>query len=209
MIQRLNIREKISFFDERASIWDEMVPEETHYPLIWAGLESIGVQPDERVVDLGCGTGIVTKALLKRMSSRGRVFAVDFSKKMIAVSKSKIPDKRVSWNTSDAAELSFPANEMDRVICFSAWPHFHHAKIVAQTCFHMLKPNGNLHIWHGSSRNLINKIHADAGPAVADDVLPPAEEVSAMLEEVGFFIHTCVDNENAYLITAEKRIHED
>jgi len=45
----------------------------------------MGVNPDETVLDVGCGTGNLTGALLARLSATGRVIAVDISPRMIEV----------------------------------------------------------------------------------------------------------------------------
>ncbi|HEX5117994.1 MAG TPA: methyltransferase domain-containing protein [Pseudonocardiaceae bacterium] len=57
------------------------------------------------VVDLACGTGITTEAVLSVLDRRGRVVAVDASAAMLTADRSFIHDDRVRWLHSPAERL--------------------------------------------------------------------------------------------------------
>lgn len=48
-------------------------------------LEAVGVRPGERVLDAGCGPGLLTRELARLAGAAGRVLAVDKSAEMLAV----------------------------------------------------------------------------------------------------------------------------
>jgi len=200
----MSVDPRIEFFDGIAEKWDGWEDLATLPGRLDAGLLELGMAPDETVLDVGCGTGNLTAALLVRMSGAGRVLAVDISPKMIAVARRKVPDQRVTWHASDARCLPLPDGCCDRVICYSVWPHFHHPGDVARELRRVLRPGGHLHIWHLIPRERVNQIHASAGPAVQHDVLPPAQEIAALLARSGFQPVAAEDTPDRYLVSARR-----
>jgi ubiquinone/menaquinone biosynthesis C-methylase UbiE len=76
---------------------------------------------DAQVVDLACGTGITTKAVLAVLGERGTVVAVDASEAMLATASSLVVDERVTWLKAPAEHLSeYPLEDVDAVVCNSA-----------------------------------------------------------------------------------------
>src|SRR3954471_15853393 len=55
-----------------------------------------GVAPDAAVLDVGCGTGRVTEALL-RLVPRGRVLAIDASAEMVVLARRRFGDRAQVW----------------------------------------------------------------------------------------------------------------
>ncbi len=196
--------DKASFFDGIAPKWDGWQELDELAVTLDAGLASFGMGERENVLDVGCGTGNLTRALLKRLASDGRVTAVDLSSEMIETAKQKISYSRVTWRVADALDLPAADRSFDRVICYSVWPHFEDHPAVLKELARALKPGGMLHIWHLSSRQVINDIHASAGPAVKNDVLLPVGETRALLEANGFHPVVADEDDTHYLISAVK-----
>jgi len=200
----LNDNPRTSHFDRIADQWDGWHDLATLAQRFAAGLEELGVTSDELVLDVGCGTGNLTQALLAKLSPAGRVVAVDIAERMLQVARRKIPDPRVTWHRASAEELPLPDRTCDRVVCFSVWPHFSAAERAARELARVLRPGGHLHVWHLASRQAINHIHANAGEAVRHDVLPAATEVAALLAGAGLRVTQSVDSDDRYLVTATK-----
>ncbi len=192
------------YFDSIAEEWDGWMDLDRVTARLANGLDAFGIGPDETVLDIGCGTGNLTRALLGRLSDQGRVLAVDISPWMIAAARRKIDDRRVRWLVADATRLSLPSAAADRAICFSVWPHFPKPAAVAHELHRILGPGGLLHVWHIDSRETINHIHAEAGEAVRGDVLRPAKEVARLLQAAGFYPQAEVDDDDEYLVSARK-----
>jgi ubiquinone/menaquinone biosynthesis C-methylase UbiE len=194
-------RAKSEFFNGIAEKWDGWEDLPTLAGRLSAGLDALGVRPEEVVLDIGCGTGNLTLALLARLSPSGRVAAVDIASRMIEAAQHKIQDSRVEWHIADIHCLPLPEFRADRAICFSVWPHVDDREAAAAELLRVLKPGGFLHIWHLSSRAKINEIHASAGGPIHDDLLPPAAETASLLTKCGFRVVTVIDDENQYLVS--------
>lgn len=195
---------RVAFFDEIAEKWDTWEDLPALQQKLAAGLDEFGVRPNETVLDIGCGTGNLTQALLKRLSPEGRIVAVDISPCMIARAQDKNPDLRVTWHCTNVCELPLADESCDRVFCYSVWPHFDKPGAAIGELRRVLRLSGFLHVWHLRPREEINAIHASAGEAVRHDILPPAGEVADRLLQAGFQVITTIDDSKQYLVNAIK-----
>ncbi len=194
-----------AYFDSIADEWDGWMDMPRIDSRLDEGLELFGVGGEERVLDAGCGTGNLTRRLLRRLNDAGRVIAVDVSPEMIRLAREKNPDSRARFRVEDLRHLSAGDGELDRVICFSMWPHVAEPERALEEIYRVLKPGGRLHVWHIDSRQTINHVHANAGEAVRGDMLIPAKELAAMVAGAGFAVHEIVDTDTEYRVSAEKR----
>ncbi len=129
--------------------WDDMV---VLGQRLAAGLAAFGMTEGETVLDVGCGTGNLTLAILKALGSNGRVIAVDISPRMIEVARAKVRDARSTFHVADAESLPLADASCDRIVCFSVWPHFPDQDAVAHELGRVLRPGGHVHVWHLASR---------------------------------------------------------
>jgi ubiquinone/menaquinone biosynthesis C-methylase UbiE len=195
-----------AFFDHIADGWDARVAKPDFLERLRRAFDELGVQPGETVLDLGCGTGNLTQLLLARVSEAGRVIAVDFSPRMIALAEEKIgADARLTLVLADAGDLPLPDASVDRVVCFSAWPHFPDGAAVAAQLARILRPGGMLHVLHVASRQTINHIHARAAGPVAHDLLIPAAALAALFADFGLPPRTVIDAGDLYHVAAQRR----
>jgi ubiquinone/menaquinone biosynthesis C-methylase UbiE len=192
------------YFDDLANRWDDFYDTDRVRPLLIDGLCRLAVEPGEQVIDLGCGTGALLGCLLEHLGPQGRVHAVDFSPRMIEKAKAKHQDDRVSFLVADAGKIPVPDASMDRVLCFSAWPHFPDPDAVIKELLRLLKPGGRLHVWHVDSREKINDIHKHAHAAVHHDILESADQLCGRMCRMGLVIEEQRDDQDTYLITARK-----
>lgn len=196
---------KAAYFDGIADEWDSRDDQDAVGRKLEADLEELGVGADETVLDVGCGTGNLTRALLSRLSADGRVVAVDISARMVERAKDKVRDPRVTWHVADARSLPLADGSCDRIVCCAVWPHFDDREAIAAELGRILRDGGFLHVWHLVPRARVNEIHASAGEAVRRDVLPPALETARLLEATGFKVLHTVDTSDRYLVTATRR----
>jgi SAM-dependent methyltransferase len=71
-----------------------------------------------RVLDVGCGTGIVARRAAVRVGSGGRVVGLDLNDGMLAVARaaSATLSPPIEWRQGNAAELPFPEASFDVVL---------------------------------------------------------------------------------------------
>lgn len=191
-----------TYFDGLSSRWDGFTDAAKVRGALTAVLQPYAIHTDEHIVDLGCGTGNLSHVLCAGLGPRGRVTAVDISPAMIDVASGRLQDPRVRWVVADAMSLPIERNTADRVICFSAWPHFPDPLSVARELGRVLRASGSLHIVHIDAREKINAIHTGVGGAIGQDILPPAGDLVALLRDAGFDPYEHVDDPDAYRVSA-------
>ena len=192
------------YFDSIADKWDGWMDMERINARIEDGLKRFEVGGGENVLDVGCGTGNLTRKILERLNDAGRVTAVDVSDHMVELAREKNRDSRASFLVADVTDLPLEDAGLDRVICFSMWPHVSEPEAALNELNRVLKPGGKLHVWHIDSKETINHVHANAGEAVHNDVLVPAEELAEVVRGAGFDVRTVIDNDEEYVVSAVK-----
>jgi len=88
-----------------------------------ATLTHLTVQPGERVLDVGCGTGLLLARLAERAPA-GHLAGVDLSPAMIGEARRRLPD-HVLLAVADAEDLPFATASFEVVVSSSAfhyWP---------------------------------------------------------------------------------------
>ena len=106
-------------------------------------VEQADIQPGMRVLDLGCGTGVTTQAVLTALQGQGHVFGVDISGPMLDVAREKITSNRVMFVRADAAAVADIIIEpVDRIVCNSVFWQFRHKPQVLSALHRVLKPDG-------------------------------------------------------------------
>jgi ubiquinone/menaquinone biosynthesis C-methylase UbiE len=73
----------------------------------------------ERVLDVGCGTGIVAREVASRLGAPAAVTAVDLSANMLAVARvaAARDSLTIEWLEGNAEQLPFHDGAFDLVLC--------------------------------------------------------------------------------------------
>jgi len=77
-------------------------------------LDHAGVKAGTRVLDVGCGTGILARAAHERVTPSGHVDAVDPNDGMLAVARRSQPS--IDWRSATAESLPFSDRSFDRTV---------------------------------------------------------------------------------------------
>ncbi len=81
---------------------------------------ALGLRPGDRVLDVACGTGLNFPHLRELVGARGQVVGIDLSPGMLDIARRLIATrgwKNVDTHEADAAQLPFPDESFDKVIC--------------------------------------------------------------------------------------------
>lgn len=101
-------------------------------------------EPD-RVLDLGCGIGAMTRRLIERGAAHP--YAVDFSPLQIAEARRRTPAGAASFSVADGRHLPFPDGRFDLV--YTSWflEHVPHPREILREAYRVLAPGGSY--WAG------------------------------------------------------------
>lgn len=81
-------------------------------------LQVAALRPGERVLDVACGTGVVTRLAAERVGPSGSVAGLDLNPGMLAVARSKTPSNlSIDWYESSAEAMPLPDEVFDVVLC--------------------------------------------------------------------------------------------
>lgn len=74
--------------------------------------------PLQSVLELACGTGIVTRQLRKALPAQTRIVATDLNRAMFEFAQKKSqPNENIEWQEADAGALPFAAETFDAAVC--------------------------------------------------------------------------------------------
>jgi ubiquinone/menaquinone biosynthesis C-methylase UbiE len=81
-------------------------------------LEHLAVQANDRILDVGCGTGSLTLAISRRLGHYGSVWGIDAAPRMIAIArrKAQVASLPAQFDPGVAEDLEFPDGTFDLVV---------------------------------------------------------------------------------------------
>ena len=162
-----------------------------HAPFANRVLDDVHLRSGERVVDVGCGTGMLTLAAASSLGPRGVALGIDVARGMVAqarqnAARSGIPT--VAFLRMDARNLAWRDSSMDAVVSCLGLPFIGWRGFFAEA-YRVLHPGGRIVAceWAGGGtavtrifRELLNRAEAGNPP---QDILR-LEEARACLREI-------------------------
>ncbi|GAA1563799.1 methyltransferase domain-containing protein [Kribbella sancticallisti] len=105
-------------------------------------LDGAGVAAGQRVLDVGCGTGIVARTAAERVGSTGTVAGVDLNEAMLAVARRVAPE--LQWRQGDAGALPFDPASFDVVLSQMAMMFFPEPAAALREMRRVVRPGGTV-----------------------------------------------------------------
>lgn len=110
-------------------------------------LAATGIRPGMTVADVGAGTGLYTRLFAKAVGPKGKVYAVDVSKKFIDNILRTAREQglnSVEGIVNTQTDTKLPANSVDLVFLSDTYHHFEHPRPIMASIHRALKPGGTL-----------------------------------------------------------------
>ena len=79
-------------------------------------VEAAALEPGERVLDVACGTGIVTRLAAGRVGAEGSVAGLDINPAMLGVARTAVSDPSIEWYESSAESIPTADGSFDAVL---------------------------------------------------------------------------------------------
>jgi ubiquinone/menaquinone biosynthesis C-methylase UbiE len=165
-------------------IWNEVAP---RYHKRWASvnkgpfqstkklIELVNINKNNLVLDVACGTGVVTKQIQKKIGRSGYVIGIDTSSTAIKIAKKwNEKNKNLGFVNIDAENFTF-SKKFDIVTCQYALFFFPNAQKALKNMKNSLKKSGTIGISvHGSKDNVpfFSSI-LDSAKKYIPDYVPP------------------------------------
>lgn len=112
-------------------------------PLAADLIEVARLDAGERVLDVACGTGVVTQLAAKRVGSSGVVAGLDINPGMLAVARSvAAPAAAIEWYESAAEVTPFPDEAYDAALCQLGLQFFADQSAALRELRRVLAPGG-------------------------------------------------------------------
>lgn len=157
------------------------------------------VEENGSVLELACGTGILTRALRNHLPSTAKLTATDLNEPMFRQAAAKFREhEAVQWLQADACSLPFGDRMFDAVVCQFGIMFVPDKLLAAHEAHRVLKPGGVFlfNVWDAMEHNALGQLtHHTIESFFEKD--PPAfyevpfsyhdqAEIKRVLEEAGF-----------------------
>lgn len=108
-------------------------------------LDRLNLSEGEKVLDVGCGQGLLLSRLSKTYKIKG--VGIDVSEKSIQSAKKNFGGKNLSFKVAEAARIPFPNSSFDAVVSFDALEHIRAQEKAVAEMVRVLKPGGSLLVY--------------------------------------------------------------
>jgi ubiquinone/menaquinone biosynthesis C-methylase UbiE len=112
------------------------------------------------VLEIACGTGILTRRLRNSLPPAARLVATDLNPGMLAFARAKFSTtENLDWQEADAGALPFPDNSFDAVVCQFGLMFVPDKAAAMRECYRVLGPGGVFlfNVWDSIERNPIGQ----------------------------------------------------
>lgn len=119
-------------------------------------LEQVCLQPGEAVLDVACGTGLVTLAAAAAVGPRGRVLGTDISGVMVERARQAATEaghRQVGFERAHGESLDLPEGSFDVALCALGLMYFPDPESAVRRMARVLRPGGRIGLAVWGSRH--------------------------------------------------------
>jgi ubiquinone/menaquinone biosynthesis C-methylase UbiE len=144
MDARLQLRVQRYGWDRAATSY-EMAWKQALAPATEGVLNAAKLQPGERVLDVACGSGLLTRAAWQAVASRGgAVVGTDISELMLAEAAARLPECRFVRSDAQTLNEVVPDGHFDVVLCGLGLMYMPDPEVALATMARCLRPGGRI-----------------------------------------------------------------
>ncbi len=191
----MSTEEVQAYFNDIAQSWDSM--NHCNEEKLRRIVELSGIERGCKVLDLACGTGVLTGYLLETTPF---VTGLDLAENMVARAREKYAGTTARFLRCDFYD--FAGESFDAVILHNAYPHFENKERLVTCLAAVLKPGGRLVVAHSIGREHLNRVHRGR-PRGLSAPLGPADQ-EALLFAGAFEIDQIIDEKDFYAFSGIK-----
>lgn len=157
-------------------------------------LEALALRAGEKVLDAGCGTGLLVHGMSSTIGSEGRIVGVDFSEDMLELARNRCADMdNIELQQGSITQLPFADNSFDAASCIQTLLYVDQVETALSELYRVLKPGGRVAIietdWRGvvlnSPDQLMTRKVLDAWDAAVSSPNLPVKLIP-MLKKLNF-----------------------
>lgn len=125
-----------------------------------ATLAALALRPGERVVDLGCGPGLLAEQMLARVGPSGSIDGIDVSESMIAIAQQRLGSfGNARMRLGDVVRLPYADASFDVAVCTQVYEYVADLDTALAELYRVLEPGGRAVVvdtdwescvWHSS-----------------------------------------------------------
>jgi ubiquinone/menaquinone biosynthesis C-methylase UbiE len=153
----------------------------------------------QRILELACGTGRVTRHLAELVKEQGQLYATDLNPDMLQMAKQKADDGQIHWQVVDAHDIPYDTGFFDVVVCQFGIMFFEDKSQALREIHRVLKPGGTFlfNTWDRVEYNaascitqqVLNNIFTEDPPDFLEKgpySLSDPQEIRSLLEKASF-----------------------
>ncbi len=163
-------------------------------------IADLEITPGSAVLDVACGTGVVTRFAARATGATGAVTGIDIGPPMLAVARSQPAEPEwapIAYLEGSALDLPLADRSFDFATCHHGFQFFPDRVAAAQELHRVLRPGGRVAIacWTGLDETPVFRairdslqadVSAEASQMMNSPFSVPAAELTALLEAAGF-----------------------
>ncbi len=189
--------EKVRAGRSPAEVYDEFFVPALFQPWTRVVVDAAGIEPNQGVLDVACGTGVLACAVADRVGSGGSVVGLDPNEEMLTVARRKT--ETIEWRAGRAESIPFPDECFDAVVSQFGMMFFENADVALREMMRVTRAGGRLAVavcdalerssGYAAFEKLLRRLFGDrvASAFRAPFVLGDSERLLSLCASAGIF----------------------
>jgi ubiquinone/menaquinone biosynthesis C-methylase UbiE len=199
--KRTHLEYQRQFFDSNCDFFRQPIPAEVEERTRLI-VNSAGLQPDSKVLDVGTGMGVLVKHFLECGVEENAITGCDLSEKMLEEARKRFPD--VAFVQGDFVDLDMPAASFDAVFFNACFGNIIDQDRALAVCADLLRAGGKIVISQPLGNNFMRQLQQQY-PELVVTLMPSETQLKAWCEKFHLDLVLVRDEPDFYLsVLAQK-----